>query len=87
MTHTEQIHEKVLALKQMLDTKHPGMENWLRDIHQNLQKDENLVQVLTPEEIGVIVSGLSLKAKQVIVSDIVNGKGKKPASQLTLDDL
>jgi len=56
-------------------------------IHQNLQKDENLVQVLSPEEIGVIVSGLSLKAKQVIVSDIVNGKGKKPASQLTLDDL
>lgn len=86
MTPAEQIHEKVLQLKQMLDNKHPGMENWLRDIHQNLHKDESLVQCLTPEEIGVIVSGLESRAKTKIVEDAVKSK-PKGLNNLTLDSI
>lgn len=87
MTPAEQIHEKILHLKEMLDNKHPGMENWLRDIHQNLQKDESLVQVLSPEEIGQIVDALSRKAKTFLTTEVASGKAKKPLSQMTLDDL
>jgi hypothetical protein len=86
MTPAEQIHEKVLQLRQMLDARHPGMENWLRDIHQNLHKDESLVQCLTPEEIGVIVEGLERRAKTKIVEDAVNSKSKG-LKNLTLDSI
>lgn len=88
MTPAEQLHEKVLNLKAQMDAQHPGMENWLRDIHNNLHKDEALVQCLTPEEIGVIVTGLSLKAKTKIVEDAVKSKpGKAKLSNLSLDSI
>lgn len=88
MTPAEEIHNKVLNLKAKLDENNPGMENWLRDIHNNLHKDESLVQVLSPQEIGIIVSGLSLKAKTVIVEDAVKSKvSNKKLSNLSLDSI
>jgi hypothetical protein len=88
MTPSEQIHEKILQLKTALDTNHPGIENWLRDIHKNLHTDESLVQVCTPEEIGVIVRGLELKAKVRIVDDAVSKKvTKAKLGQLAIDDI
>lgn len=88
MTPAEQIHEKILKLKQLLDSQNPGMENWLRDIHQNIHKDESLVQVLTPEETGIIVSGLSIKAKTVIIEEAVAKKiSKAKLGNLTLDQI
>ena len=88
MTPAEQIHEKILNLKKALDEQNPGMENWLRDIHTNLTKDESLVQCLTPEEVALIVTGLSIKAKTKIVDDTVKSKPSKASlSKLTVDDL
>ena len=88
MTPAEQIHEKILNLRQMLDTAHPGMENWLRDIHTALHKDESLVQTLSPEEIGVIVRGLEIRTKTKIVDDAVKSKpSKKKLSNLGFDDI
>lgn len=88
MTPAEQIHEKILKLKEMIDTQNPGMENWLRDIHQNLHKDESLVQVLSPEETGIIVSGLSQKAKTVIIEEAVAKKtSKAKLGQLSIDQI
>ena len=88
MTPAEQIHEKILRLKQALDEQNPGMENWLRDIHTNLNKDESLVQSLLPDEIALIVQCLSLKAKIKIVDDTVKTKvSKNTLSKLTVDDL
>lgn len=86
MTPAEQIHEKVLRLKEMLDTKHPGMDNWLRDIHTNLHKDESLAQTLSPEEIGLIVRGLEIRAKTKIVEDAVASTSKS-LKNLTLDSI
>lgn len=88
MTPAEQIHEKILHLKEMLETQNPGMEGWLREIHTNLHKDESLVQVLKPEEIGIIVTGCSVRAKQVIVEEAVKSKSTKAKlSNLNLDDI
>lgn len=88
MTPAEQIHEKVLNLKEKLDTQNPGMEGYLREIHTNLHKDESLVQCLTPEEIGIIVAGLSQKAKTKIIEDAVSKKvSKKSLGNLTFDDI
>lgn len=87
MTPAEQIHEKVLHLKEMLDAQNPGMENWLRDIHTNLHKDESLVQVLTSEEIGIIVTGLERKTKTKIVEDAVKSKVKGGLKNITIDKI
>ena len=88
MTPAEQIHEKLLQLKKVLDEQNPGMENWLRDIHTNLNKDESLAQILSPEEVAWIVTGLSIKAKIKIVDDTVKTKvSKATLSKLTVDDL
>lgn len=88
MTPAEQIHEKILKLKELIDTQNPGMEHWLRDIHQNLHKDESLVQVLSPEETGIIVSGLSQKAKTVIIEEAVAKKtSKAKLGQLSIDQI
>lgn len=88
MTPAEEIHNKVLNLKAKLDENNPGMQNWLRDIHQNLHKDEALVQVLSPEEVGIIVTGLSLKAKTVIVEDAVKSKvSNKKLGNLNLEEI
>jgi predicted deacylase len=88
MTPAEQIHEKVLQLKQMIDAAHPGIDNWLRDIHTNIHKDESLAQVLSPEEMGIVVRGLEIKAKMKIVDDAVSKKvTKAKLGQLGLDDI
>lgn len=88
MTPAEEIHNKILNLKAKLDENNPGMENWLRDIHNSLHKDEALVQVLTPAEIGIIVQGLSIKAKTVIVEDAVKSKvSNKKLGNLNLEEI
>lgn len=87
MTPAEQIHEKILKLKELLDAQNPGIEGYLRDIHTNLHKDESLVQVLAPEEMGIIVQGLSIKAKKVIVAESASKKVKGGLSNLKPDDI
>jgi hypothetical protein len=88
MTPAEQIHEKILKLQELLTTQNPGIDSWLRDIHTNLHKDESLIQYLSPEEIGVIVSGLSIKAKIEIVNEAVKSKSSnKKLSTLTTNDI
>lgn len=87
MTPAEDIHNKILNLKQKLDENNPGMENWLRDIHQNLHKDESLVQCLSAEEMGIIVSGLSIKAKTKIVEETLKSKVKGGLGNLSLDSI
>ena len=88
MTPAEVIQQKVAHIKSLLDSQNPGIENYLRDIHQNLQKDESLVQFLTPEDMGVIVRGLELKAKMKIVEDAVSKKPSKASlSKLSMDDI
>lgn len=86
MTPSEQVQEKIAALKAELDKQNPGISSYLRDIHRNLIEDESIVQILTPEEIGVIISGASLLTKTQIVADSIK-KNKSALKNLTLDDL
>jgi hypothetical protein len=88
MTPAEQIHEKILHIKLLMDEQHPGLEGWLRDIHSNLKKDESLVQCLTPEEVGQIVAGLSIVTRTKIVKEAVASKSTKAKlGQLSLTDI
>ena len=71
----EVISEKIATLKQQLETAAPGYESLLHQIHTVLIKDESLSHLLSEEQIGVIVSGLS-KKKNIIIAE-VEKKSKK----------
>lgn len=88
MTPIEQLKEKVLSLQNALLTAHPSMPVLLRDIHNNLKADEEIVTLLSEEDIGIIVSGLQKQTQTVIIAATMKkGNGSKSLKKVTLDDL
>jgi pyocin large subunit-like protein len=87
MTPIDQLREKVLTLQNALLTAHPSMPVLLREIHQNLKADEELVTLLTEEEIGVIVNGLQKQTQTTIIAAITKKGTGKSLKKTTLADL
>lgn len=91
LTKSQQLQEKISDLQAKLLANDSMMPVLLREIHTKLREDAEVVTLLTDEEIGVIVSGLSkqmglaISAKAVKESKSAGGKAK--LSQLTIDDL
>jgi C4-type Zn-finger protein len=56
-----QIFQKIEDLKTALQEAIPGYEQILFTIHRNLASDPDVIHILSEEQIGVIVSGLSKK--------------------------
>lgn len=86
MNLSEQIKEKVLSLQEALLSQHPTMPTLLRDIWQTLKANPEQVTLLEEEDIGVIVNGLKLQAKQEIATVALKTKTKS-IKQLSLADL
>ena len=59
---------ELASLEQALTEKLPEFRTILRDIHQKLRNDPDIVTVLSEEEIGLIVSGLATHANAEIVA-------------------
>jgi hypothetical protein len=75
-------------LQDALDNSMPGFAHILKDIHDSLRADPDVVTILTDEEIAVIVKGLE-KHSNIIVTP---AKAKKAASAksktpISADDL
>lgn len=86
LTANEQILEKIATLQQQLEQKLPGYKDVLQQIHSALRQNEDLVHVLKPEDIGVILAGLS-KHKNIVIAATLSkakGPGKK---QISLEDI
>lgn len=82
---------KIEELEQKLRNSAPGYESLLHTIHRQLAADESLVHMLTEEQIGVIVVGLT-RRKNIVLAEpkkVGNGRGAggKSLKSLTLDDL
>lgn len=84
MSPIEQVQEKILTLQQQLLTSHPQLPTLLRDIHKQLKEDGEIVTLLTPEEIGILVSGLKVQTQTVIATKTA---GSKKKTAITLADL
>lgn len=82
------ISNRISELQTALSSASPGYENHLIIIHKALQKDEECVHLLTEEQIGVIVAGLS-KKKNIVINEAIVKKTRssKSASKLTVEDL
>lgn len=77
-----ELKEKVATLQEALLNAHPTMPVLLRTIHQQLRADPELVTVLTEEEIGIIVSGLSKQTNTEIATTVT----KAPSQTKKLKD-
>lgn len=82
MTPLEQMQEKIAGLREALDQALPGMPGMLRTIHAMLKKDEDLVTMLSEDEIADIVEGLG---KQVGVQ--ITQTAEKKASRTAIKNI
>jgi DNA polymerase III psi subunit len=87
MTPHQTISLKISELHQSILTDHPTMPTLLREIHQNLKLDPENVTLLTPEQVAVIVSGLSKQTDTTITASILKGTKGKSAKNLSVDDV
>lgn len=87
LAEIDQVKQKLAELKTALQDQLPDFENLLRTIHVALHAGgDELVALLSDEEVGVLVAGLS-KRKNIEISPIVEKKTKnKTASGKKLSD-
>lgn len=83
----DQLANKIADLEKRLQTAAPGYEGLLHSIHTELQKDDALANLLSPEQVGVVVAGLSKRKGVVIANTDKLGKGNITAGGKKLKDL
>lgn len=87
MTPLEQFQERVLTLQTMLTTAHPNMPILLREIHNGLKADPEIVTLMTEEEIAIVVSGLSKQTQVQILAAVAKKGTGKALKKVTVMDL
>lgn len=87
LTNGQQLKTQITELQEKLHKALPDYKELLQVIHTNLRKDEDLVHLLSPEDIGVIVAGLSKHKNIVIATATAKGSGGKKSKSITVDDL
>lgn len=86
-THDD-IRDKIHRMRRMMDEQHPGMVNFINQIHEICISRHDLVAQLSDEEIGEIVSGLALVKDIVITKETVKkASGKRSLKNVGVDDI
>ena len=83
----EIISLKISELSASILAAHPQMPTLLRDIHSALKLDPDLVTILAPEEVAVIVRGLSIQTQTTITTSILSGSKGKSLKKVSVDDI
>lgn len=80
---------ELAELEQQLNDRVPDFRLTLRNIHQKLRKDPDIVTILSEEEIGLIVTGLATHANAEIVAPKAAKAAKAAAKKtpISADDL
>lgn len=90
MTPHEQVKEKLIRLEETIKTAHPTMPVLLKEIHDFLKEQPDVVTLLEEEEIQVIVQGLARQTNVELIStkskQTSAAKSKRVAA-ITEDDL
>lgn len=82
-----ELQESIADLQSKLLSAHPEMPVLLRKIHQNLKANPDCVTLLSEEQIGVIVNGLSKQTQTTIATSVSTGKKGKSLKSIGVDDL
>ena len=86
LSTADQLREQIAQLQDALISANPGMPTMLRTIHAALRADPTNVTLLSPEEVGIVVSGLMKQTNTVIAAGIVKST-KKSGKNISVDDL
>lgn len=86
LNNADQIIGMISTLQSQLQTNAPGYESLLHKIHRALAADEDLSHILSEEQIGVVVAGLSRRKNIVIFAEKAKSTSKS-ASKITTDEL
>lgn len=86
LTNYDLITNKIHQLQTILQAAAPNYENLLREIHTNLAADADVVHLLSEEQIGVIVAGLS-KKKGIVIAEVMTKVKKASLKNTDLEDL
>lgn len=87
MTPHESMSLKIAELSVSVRATLPNMPTLLRDIHTILKNDSDLVSVLSPEEVGIIVSGLAAQTQTTITNSVLSGGKGKSLKKISVDDI
>ena len=87
MTPNEIISLKIAELQTAVLQTLPNMPTLLRDIHQNLRNDPEIVTLLTPQQVAIIVSGLSKQTQTTITTQVLSGSKGKSLKKISVDDI
>jgi len=87
MDTATQVKEAIASLQEALLQAHPRMPILLREIHQTLRKDPEVVTLLNEDEIGVIINGLSAQTKTTIATSLATKRTGKAIKSIGVADL
>lgn len=82
-----EVREKLASLEQQLIAGTPGMATLLRDIHNTLKQDPDVVTLLSEEECSILVRGLKKQTATEIATKAVKKGGTKAIKNMTVSDL
>ena len=81
------LQQKLASLEESLDKQLPGMATVLKDIHQQLKADSDIVTILTEEECAGIVRGLKKQTATEITTTALKKKPTKSLKSMSVADL
>ena len=87
MTPHEIISLKISELQVAVRATLPNMPALLRDIHQNLKADPEIVTLLDASQVAIIVSGLSKQTQTTITTQVLSGSKGKSLKKISVDDV
>ena len=90
MNNEEYIIKQQLAeLENALTDQLPTVKTLLRDVHKQLKADQELVTVLSDEEVAILVRSLDTVTKAELAATVVKSakKSTKAMSKMTVNDL
>ena len=82
-----QLQAQVAELEAAILSAHPSLPTLLQTIHRNLKADPEQVTLLSEEQIGVIVNGLSRQTQTQIATSVGTGKKGKSIKSIGISDL
>jgi hypothetical protein len=83
----EIVKGRIFELQEALEKATPNYTNILREIHNTLKNDPDVVTLLTEDEIGTITAALKQHKNVVITSEAVKKVSKKKLSSIDEDDI
>lgn len=83
----EECRNKILSLQQVMIEETPKLPIVLGEIKRILLKNPEVATLLTEEEIGKLVAGLSVRANEKLAEAVVKSTRSKSVKNATIDDL